>query len=105
MQKNSVIEVNESGEIIDHLLMTDKEIEAAENNGRFIIAFGWEERRLFLPIYNFEIGDWEEGLSPEEVALKEEEVQQNKNQPSKEEMTAVATLELAETMSQMMGGN
>ncbi|WBX80115.1 hypothetical protein PD280_21350 [Virgibacillus salarius] len=96
MRNNSVIEVNESGEIIDHLLMTNEEIETAGSNGRFIITHGWEERRLFLPIFNFEISDWEEGLSPEEVALKEEEIQQNKSHPSKEDMNAIATMELAE---------
>lgn len=54
------------------------------------------EKRLFVPKWDFEKEDWVEGLTPEEVATREEEIENMNNKISGEEMNAIAIMELAQ---------
>ncbi len=55
-----------------------------------------DSKRLFRPKWNYDLQEWEEGMSPEEVAEKETEIDQEQNKPSDDEMNAIAIMELTE---------
>lgn len=90
----SVIEVDQQGNLIDELLMAEEDIEMAKDEGRHIILSVWETP-LFEPKYNFENETWVEGLSNEEVAARQEELEEFNQRPNDTEMNAVAIMELS----------
>jgi hypothetical protein len=71
-----VWEVDDDGNIIEHYLMTEKEYERALFDCRHVIDFPWGEP-FFRPIFNFDTGQWIEGMSLEEI----EEIKRNQPPP------------------------
>lgn len=64
---------------------------------------GWGDRKFFDPKWDFELEDWVEGLPPEEVIAREEELQNQTQDPltfqklnEENEMNALAIMELAQ---------
>lgn len=104
--KKVIFEVNLNGELIDIDELSEEEVKKARKEGKHIVTFGWHGKRLFKPKFNFELNDWVEGLSPEEIAERESEIN---NPPISEieqlkkgnEMNAIAILELT---SFILGG-
>lgn len=58
-------------------------------------------KRLFTPKWDFELGEWVEGLTPEEVAERETEINKVGNRPTDEDINAMAIMELT---ALLMGG-
>lgn len=101
-EKIEVFEVDENGSIIENYSWDAYEINEALDAGRNIIQYGWRGKRLFSPKWDFNLSDWVEGLSEEEVKRRELEIIEQKNQPNElellkkeNEMLAVAVMELS----------
>ena len=75
--------------------MTLEEFKEALENGRKLITLPWKEP-LFQPKYDFETDTWVEGLSAEETAQRELEIEQFNNRIPDEEMNAIAIMELSQ---------
>ncbi len=61
---------------------------------KYTIKESWTQR-LFVPKWDFENSFWVEGLTPEEVAIREQEINDQKQQIPDEEMNGMAILELS----------
>lgn len=107
-KKIEVFEVDNNGSIVENYLYDAHEINEAIDDNRTIIQSGWD-KRLFEPKWDFESKEWIEGLSEEEVAHEEEEINNNENKPTEldlikqeNEMFAMAIMELTSYI--MKGG-
>lgn len=81
--------VDEQGYIIEYILVLPYDV--LERN---VIKESWNQR-LFVPKWDYENSLWIEGLSPEEVAIREQEINDQKQQIPGEEMNGMAILELS----------
>ncbi|MGN7938495.1 hypothetical protein [Metabacillus sp. 22489] len=81
--------VDEQGYISEYILVLPYDV--LERN---VIKESWNQR-LFVPKWDYENSLWIEGLSPEEVAIREQEINDQKQQIPGEEMNGMAILELS----------
>ncbi|MDQ0228406.1 hypothetical protein [Metabacillus niabensis] len=81
--------VDEQGYIIEYILVLPYDV--LERN---VIKVIWNQR-LFVSKWDFENSLWIEGLTPEEVAIREQEINDQKQQIPDEEMNGMAILELS----------
>lgn len=100
-----IFEVNENGEVIENYSWDAYQINEALDEGRYIVQQGWQDKRLFSPVWDFESGDWVEGLSEIELHQRELEIIEQENQPNEyeqlkqeNEMLAMAVMELSSFM-------
>lgn len=61
-----------------------------------VILSDWGSKRLFKPKFDTQLGEWVEGLSPDELNLRLTEVEEQKGTHSKDELNALAIMELTE---------
>lgn len=94
-------EIDQSGNIVEHYLMDNEEIQEARDEGKFIITKSWDNP-FFKPKYDFTLDDWVEGLTQEEI----DELKNNQPPPEltledlkrENEINALAIMELAEML-------
>jgi hypothetical protein len=68
-------EIDAIGNIIEHYLFTDKEIEVARNEGRKIVDFPWTDI-LFTPKFDINTNAWVDGKSQKEIDLIKQQMEQ-----------------------------
>lgn len=88
-RKVNAFVIDEQGYITEYILVLPYDV--LERN---IIKESWTQR-LFVPRWDYENSVWIEGLSPEEVAIREQEINNQNQQIPDEEMNAMAILELS----------
>lgn len=88
-RKVNAFVIDEQGYITEYILVLPYDV--LQKN---IIKESWIQR-LFVPRWDYENSLWIEGLSPEEVAIREQEIDDQKQQITDEEMNAMAILELS----------
>lgn len=81
----------------------DSRIGFEVENPELIITKGWD-KRLFMPKFDFKLGEWVEGLTESEVEEKENEILNQQNRPSESNMNALAILELAVEIEKIKEG-
>ncbi|KEZ51328.1 hypothetical protein [Metabacillus indicus] len=89
--------VDSDGKIIDSVLLQDYE-PVPENHVK-----PWGDRGFFEPKWDFERGDWIEGLVSDEVERKRNENLASQRDPGPEEMNSMAILELTNMIFGGMG--
>ncbi|WP_191556454.1 hypothetical protein [Metabacillus idriensis] len=89
--------VDSAGKIIDSVLLSDNQ-SVPENHVK-----PWGDQGFFEPKWDFERGDWIEGLTPEEVERKRNENLASLADPGPEEMNSMAILELTKMIFGGMG--
>jgi hypothetical protein len=101
--KRLCFEVNSEGKIIECFSYSDKEIEAAEEEGRLIVDFVWESS-LYKPKFDFELNQWIESMTQEEIELMKQEAEktQIESEVLKEEINE-AKIKLEQNEKQMQG--
>lgn len=88
-QKLNAFVVDEQGYIIEYILVLPYDV--LERN---VIKESWTQR-LFVPKWDYVNSLWVEGLTPDEVAIREQEINEQKQQIPDEEMNGMAILELS----------
>lgn len=88
-----VFKVDQDGKVVDNLLMLEEEIE--ENDDPFLIPFGWSDKQLYMAVFDFDSNEWVEGMSDQEIAEIQFQVEKENSRMSIDEMNAIAIMELA----------
>lgn len=101
--KIEVYEVDERGKIIENYMWDEEEINDAIRQGRNIITTLWQDR-LFTPSWDFSQGKWIEGLSESEVNARLQEIEEQNNKLSAEDLNTLALFELAQQIEELKGG-
>lgn len=83
------IVVDASGNIIDSVLLTDKQ-KIPDHHFK-----PWGDRGFFVPKWSFERNEWIESLTTEEIAIIREEIADSQNQITADEMNGISILELS----------
>ncbi|PAD70891.1 hypothetical protein CHH83_01450 [Bacillus sp. 7586-K] len=81
--------IDEQGYISEYILVLPYDV--LQKN---IIKESWTQR-LFVPKWDYVNSLWVEGLTPDEVAIREQEINEQKQQIPDEEMNGMAILELS----------
>jgi hypothetical protein len=96
-------EIDENGEIIEHYLFSDKELEEAKAQGKVIIDFPWSDP-YYRPKFDQVSKNWVEGLSQAEIEAIQNQVAPKSELEQLKEDNAELNLQLIDLWETLING-